>query len=596
MLEAYAVGVKLEMTSNVAGILDNLIGSIEKFDRLVSASSTSLGRMARNLRELKGSSGAIAELEKVGSALGRADASSAAMSRSMRTNAEYAAQTARAMEAAAAAAGKVAGARINAPGGGSGGHSSRFSEHNLMMGGIAGGMVGGALTEALRHTMTPAIDVTRTRDVLAADMRLTPDQVDAALARAKEVNKLAPGSTTGENLASMLDLKTIFGDLTEAQHLLPEFARMTTLFQALDRKHGGSGDQAFAAGKALEVMAGMVDETTDASGHTVRSIDPELGMRRLKLMERVAVATNMRVLPSDYLAFAKQSRVAGMTLTDEFTYEKLPAMMAVVGGSRMGTALMSMAQVYKGGKLTEKSMDALIEIGLASAGGVTREKDKRTGKMKSVVHPEAIYDLDLMGHDTQLYLEAAQKRMEAKGIHGSEAQIEALMRASQRATIAGVFADLLKDMPAILKEQMNIRNTRPDMAEHMTAVDPAAKIVQFEAAMTNLATALGMAVMGDAMGVLDRVTRGLTALGDAVEAHPTVARVLVDVGAGIAGLATSLGLLSTAIFVFGPAFKLLGIGGGGAAAGAAATGGREDCLAQRHAPPWAPERPLLVLA
>ena len=59
------------------------------------------------------------------------------------------------------------------------------------------------------------------------------------MARARETTRLAPGTTIGENLASTLDLKTIFGSLDEAEKMLPEFARMTALFQALDKKGGG---------------------------------------------------------------------------------------------------------------------------------------------------------------------------------------------------------------------------------------------------------------------------------------------------------------------------------------------------------------------
>ena len=566
MLEAYAIGARLELTSNAGSVLDKLITDFERFNRLVKESSSALGQLGRKLRM---DSGSLAGLDKLSNAMKAAESAGAGLTRSLRQNAEYASETARSMQAAAKAmesAGRVRGA-----GGGSGG-GSRFSEHNIMMGGLGAGLLGGVLLDAVKHTMTPAIDVNRTRDVLAADMRMTPAQVDAAMARARETTKLAPGTTIGENLASTVDLKTIFGSVDEAQKLLPEFARMTALFQVLDRRKGGSGEQAFAASKALEIMGGMVDETTDAAGHTVRTIDPELGMKRLKAMERVAVATNMRVMPSDYLGMAKQARVAGMQLSDEFTFEKLPALMAVLGGPRTGTALMGMAQVFQGGKLTAKSMEALQGIGLAGPGGITHEGGQ------DVVHSNQIYDLDKMGHDPSAYMDAAQKRMEAAGVHGTEAQIVALMKASQRSTIAGFLADLLKDAPAIAKEQGNINATRPDMAVHMAQVDPAAKIQQFEAALTNLATELGSAGMSDAMAILDKVTAGLNALAEWAHNNPGLSRVAFDTAAGLGAVATALGALSTVILVLGPALKLLGVGGGGAAVGAAETTARGGVL------------------
>ena len=462
----------------------------------------------------------------------------------------------------------------------------RETDHDLTTEGIGAGLVGGAIIGGLRYTLTPAIDVARTTDVMAADMRLTPSDTQSALDAARATTRGAPGSTIGENLAGLLDLKNVFGDMEEAKKLLPEFARMTTLLQTISAAHGGPSDQAFAAAKTLEIMGGMIDEHQGPDGNTVRTINPELGMARLKMMERAAVATNSRVKPSDYLGFAKQARVAGMTLSDEFIYEKLPAMIQTIGGPRTGTALMSMAQVFEGGHLTPKSMLALQDIGLAAPGGVEEHvggRRNRQGQMvggHDVVHTDAIYDLDMMRHDPLAYTEAASRRMDQlrstahpDGIHGTEAQAIALMKASQRSTIAGALADFLKDNPAILKEQQNIRNTRPDMAEHMAAVDPAAKVRQFEAALTNLATELGSAGMGDAMKVLDSVTAGLNRLGDWAKEHPTMARVMFDTAAGLGAIGVALGTLSTAIFLFGPALRLLGVGGTAAGVeGAAGTG------------------------
>ena len=180
-------------------------------------------------------------------------------------------------------------------------------------------------------------------------------------------------------------------------------------------------------------------------------------------------------------------------------------------------------------------------------------------------------------------MQDAQNRMDARGIHGSEAQITALMKASQRSTIAGILADLLKDMPAILKEQQNIRNTNPNMAEHMAAVDPAAKVQQFDAALTNLATELGSSAMGDAMRVLDSATAGLNKLGQWARENPTFARAAFDAGAGLGAVATGLGALSTAILVFGPALRLLGLAGGGGATATAAAGASGGGLLARLA-------------
>ena len=345
MLESYAIGVKLELASNVPNVLDKVMRDLERFNTLVKESCEALARMSRDLRTLGRGGSSLPGVEKMAEAMRKTESAAMGLNRTLRSNAEYSSTAAREMQAGARAMEQAARAGRSSAGHGSG----RFNEHNMMMAGMGAGIVGGALLGGVTYSMTPAIDVNRSVDVLAADMRLTPSQVTAALNAAKDTTKSAPGSTTGENMASILDLKNVFGSLEEATKLLPEFSRMSTLLSVLDKRGGGSGDQAYAAAKAMEIMGSMVDEHTDARGNTVRSIDPELGMKRLREMQRVAVATNMRVSPSDYLGFAKQARVAGMTLSDEFTFEKLPALLQVIGGPRTGTALMSMAQVFEGG-------------------------------------------------------------------------------------------------------------------------------------------------------------------------------------------------------------------------------------------------------
>ena len=69
------------------------------------------------------------------------------------------------------------------------------------------------------------------------------------------------------------------------------------------------------------------------------------------------------------------------------------------------------------------------------------------------------------------------------------------------------------------------------------------------------------------------LTAGLNALGNWAEKNPNIARVAVDAAGGLGLVATALGTLSTAIFLFGPALKLLGVGSSAPeAAGAVAVG------------------------
>lgn len=194
--------------------------------------------------------------------------------------------------------------------------------------------------------------------------------------------------------------------------------------------------------------------------------------------------------------------------------------------------------------------------------------------MRNRVNAAAIYDLEVMRHDPEEWTHRAQARMDAAGIHGTEAQLIALARASQRSTIAGMLADLIKDRPTILREQQNIQNTRTGVFQHFAQNDPVAKLQQLQAAWDKMLVSLAGPAMDDAVRVLNATTTALNAVGAWASAHPTTARVLTDTAVGLGALATGLGALSTAIFLLGPALKLIGgigaAGGGGSAAAAAA--------------------------
>lgn len=592
MLEAYKVGVTLEMNGNVLTNVERLIAAMEALDRRTRDAGSAFGRLASDVRAI-GSAGrgigqlsaamerlertnggrAVADLDKMAAATRAIVTASERLTGVLRDNARLTAEMSNSAAAAARAARTAppAAGRPTVPPGSTGGtahRAGRFTSHDGLTLGLGASMVGAPILHGAEGAFERGMEVAHLRTQILADRRVTPAQADLMVTRAYDATASAPGTKVGENLHALIDLKNVTGSLEEAEAMLPRFARLTALLKVMDKRRGGDG--AFAAAKAMEIMGGMIDEHTDASGHTTREINPALLQERLDKMARVSVATNARVSPQDYLAFAKQARVAGMTLSDEFIYEKLPAIMLALGGPRTGTALMSMAQVFEGGKLTNKSYDAMAEIGLAGPAREWMGKDPVTGRRKKMREQPGIYDIEMMRHDPLEWMKKAQERMEAAGIHGSENQIVALMKASQRSTIAGFMADLLKDMPAILKEQQNIINTRPDVADHFAKLDPAAKLQQMQAAFDKLMTTLGGAAMDDAVKLMDSVTGGLNRLAEFGRDHPTMSRVLVDTATGLGALAVGLGTLSTAIFLLAPALKLLGIAGGATAGAASA--------------------------
>lgn len=421
----------------------------------------------------------------------------------------------------------------NGAGGPGGGGAVRgpFPRHGTHELGFWAGAAGAGMLHLVGSADARGFTTDTLLSVLRSDNRITPAQIRGAYNAAYDATKSAPGTRLNTNLEALIDLTNVTGNLDEARDSLPAFAKMTSRLQAINRQHGGDGDEAYAAAKAMDIMGGMIDNG---------KINPTLMQDRLDKMTRVAVATNDKVDPTQYLAFAKQARSAGMLLSDEFVYERLPAMMQTIGGSRTGTALMSLSQVYQGDRLTNKSYDALAAIGLAP---------KRSGPKGK---QGKLYDVDLMGVDPLSYVQKAEARMDAYGIHGTDAQLRALSNAQQRSTMAGLLADLVKDMPAILRDQERIRHT------DISGMDKnaAAAVNSLSAAWDKMLTVAGNSNTKDAIAAINAVTNGLNALGDAEKKHPNVARVLTDVAVGIGAIAVASG---AALLAIGPILALKGL-------------------------------------
>jgi hypothetical protein len=119
-------------------------------------------------------------------------------------------------------------------------------------------------------------------------------------------------------------------------------ARLGLVLRSLPGR--GRGDPAFAAAQTVELLQRFYDPKT---GH----IDMREFTRNVEAETRVAVGIGGRVTPEQYRAYAKQSRVAGMSADDQFLYQDLPAVLIALGGSRAGTAHAAVYQQLLTGRM-----------------------------------------------------------------------------------------------------------------------------------------------------------------------------------------------------------------------------------------------------
>lgn len=462
------------------------------------------------------------------------------------------------------------------------------SHGDYMMTFMAAGAASAGIMDGLKNALEKGMDVEHLRAILGTDKRLSPAEIQAGMDVAYNATKSAPGSTYSGNVGALLDLKTLTGSLEEAQKMLPEFAQLETVLNTVQKARTGSDDPIYAAAKAMEILGKLTKDELDPKTGKERAVfHPEELPGLIDKIMRVDVATGGRVDPAQILAFAKMGAVPGMMMSDKFLWEEAPALMQVMGGSRFGTAMMSMFQVVDGERMTKKTYEAMARLGLATPWKKAVPKiDPKTGKLDtSEVQTGGVYDSDLMFSDPIAWMHKAQDRMEKAGIHGSSAQIKALTGpASQRSTYARLLADMLKDLPAIEKEAENIRSVRPDAVKYLQDNDPNMKLAKFQASLEKFLAMLGGPLMDPAIKMLDTLSAKMAAMADWEKEHPVLTKIGGE-GLGYGGMAlgalSALGLGSMVIKPGISASKgiwsaLSGLFDGaaaGSAAGAAAGGG-----------------------
>lgn len=452
--------------------------------------------------------------------------------------------------------------------GGGGSDGARpMGEHDWLLASIAASTVAEAATKGVRAAFDPAATVQSMTQLLQTDTRVSAQQAAEAQQKAIQlaITPLAqggvPGTTAQENLGAIRDLKLITGDLGEAMSILPEFARLASVLNVVHEQKTGTKDPAFAAAKAVEILGKMFEETKNpVTGEEERKLSmPEL-VKTMDAITRMVMTTNGRVDPQMFLQFAKQGTVAGMKMSDKFLFQDLPLFLQTQGGMRTGTAFQSMLQVFEGNKLTAKNLQALEDIGLAAPGAVkaTKQIDPATGRLRTreLVDSNAIYDLPLMFSDLPAFLEKAQQRMEAKGIHGTEAQIDALMKASQRTTIARFLAEALKDLPVFKREEATNAAQRNDPLKFLMDTQVQANLQALNAAFENFKTVMGLPAMKDALGLLKSLTDALNQFSEFITKHPTLGKYLTEIGTAAAAVGTVLAGVTTTVWLTAPALKM----------------------------------------
>lgn len=364
--------------------------------------------------------------------------------------------------------------------------------------------------------------------------------IAAATAAAWQNAGAIMGSNATQNLALIADLRNRLGSMNEAIAVAPAMTRMGVYLQNLT---GRDAEQSGAdAGRFLEQRGALVDPRT----HQISSAHLE---QQSRLLEAISAGTRGRVGPQELLGFQQYARLAGSALSDQGLINLAPVIAASRSGSSVGTQLSSLQQQLRGGIMTQAGATWLENLHILDG---KRVHIGRGGHL--TIDDGALRGADQLQADPVTWVrDVLTPALVKAGYTTTEAQNGALLRSHLRSTVIGLLGEIVRNMPAFMKDAGNIRQAAGvDQYDVSQKTDPTAKINTFTAAWHNLTTALGSPLVNDTTGAIGKLARGINRLATVINDHPRAAERIELLALGLGGLVALSGGIAITGAALGP--------------------------------------------
>jgi hypothetical protein len=387
---------------------------------------------------------------------------------------------------------------------------------------------------------------------------LKHQEIAEAVSAAWKTTNTVITSTVSGNLKNFIDLKNIFrGNVQEAISYLPEFAKLAAVLGASSnaKVSGNSHDLAFSVAKALDIRG---------------AVNPSEFKTESEMMAKVIIATQGRVLPQDYQMLAKYSRQSLYGASNKFLYTELPTLMLEQktagggggGGSNggFGVPMNAAYRFFVQGIMTKVSHERLSELGLLSGSKYNDALKTTTTRtiLRNGVAGASLFQSDPITW-VQQYLVPALHREFGKNITKAEA-IRAI--SSLRMSGTGSYALLqyyLKYSQIEGDANLIARAKNLNTAYKMSlSNDPNTVNLALSSQWNKLKLAFSMGIIPILLPTIMKLTTEFQKLGNALRAHPALAKKLaLGIGSLFVSMIALGGALLTVSVVLNPITRSL---------------------------------------
>lgn len=376
----------------------------------------------------------------------------------------------------------------------------------LGLGGAAAGAAGYMGLKAIGEAVKPAMQLEHQIQLMKSN-GLDAAEVARATAEAWKIAGQVQTSSVNDVMASIAELRPVFGDIGEAIKAAGLAARMDAVLENVTGKKGDA--TGFSAAKALE-FRGV-------------ALDPKRYAEEANLMTAAIQATVGKVGPADYLQFMRMSKGYGRGLSEDFVYGEGLRAMQELGASKTGNAIAMLEKEFSGGKkLTATEHDAMAKVGFLDA----------KGGIKSSVTAAMLADPYKFARDTLL------PAMDKAGIHGDLATAKFLSHLTSNSNAMSLLTLLVTQGPGIEKDAAIAQQAKGiDSFAALVKADPTMQMKALDSSWSNFLTALGQTLIPIVVPALNKTVDALHAVTDWAREHQTAVKVILEVAAGLSTLA-----------------------------------------------------------
>jgi len=421
----------------------------------------------------------------------------------------------------------------------------------------------------------------------AFDFRHWETQFEAAGFSQSEVQKASKSAwanaaqnqntSATENIGRLYEMIKVFPEfdekkptLDEAITFLPAFNNIMTGLQSVKSEgiHSkfSSGKQVFELAKGLEETGVTQRGTNEEREKNTKAMMSELF--KTMLSERGVTDG------SSFYAMTNNSGGAAQNWDMRMATVVAPILGSVMKHSKLGNADYMANRSYASGIVTSKAVGNLVSSGLVDddikSGKVWQDK-----KQQWHLEPNSQF-AEGMSENVWDWSGGVLDKLKAHGVdtHNQKAVNQVINGIGSNKSTTMMMRALLEPATRMqIVKDMALRDAVPDNAvDILQNKDPVLKLDALHKKTEDFLTALGGPLVDPAIAVLTKLTSGINAFAQAMEAHPDLTKVGA-MGAGVA----ALGLTG-----YGAA-RMLGFGGGGAALSGAATALDASALALKEA-------------